>query len=78
MMEPVSQENEAAVCASMVAGCEAALEGFDVSLADDLRALGELGDDTSAQAVALRVRTVRTLHAAIAAGHSQCEGGCRV
>lgn len=60
MMEPVSKENEANVCDSMVAGCEAALDAFTASLSDDLRALGELGDDTSARAVALRVRTVRS------------------
>lgn len=60
MMEPVSMENEASVCESMVAGCEAALDAFTASLADDLRALGELGQDTSARAVALRVRSVRS------------------
>eukprot|EP00892_Ulva_mutabilis_P002294 jgi/Ulvmu1/12065/UM083_0078.1 len=57
MMEPVSEENEAAVCDSMVAGCEAALAAFPTTLAEDIRALDELADDTSARAVALRVRS---------------------
>lgn len=58
MMEPVSEENEAAVCESMAAGCEEALATFTASLAADLRELRELGGDRSARATALRVRTV--------------------
>ena len=60
MLEPVSQDNEAAVCESMVAGCEAALSAFTTSLAEDIRALDELGGVMSARAVALRVLSVRT------------------
>ena len=59
MLQPVSRENEQAVCDSMVAGCEAAVAGYATSLAEDLRVQASMKDgDTSSTALALRVRMV--------------------
>lgn len=60
MCEPISRGNEAAVCSSMAAGCEGALQRYRTTLADDIKALDACDASTSAEMrMALRVRMVR-------------------
>jgi [ribulose-bisphosphate carboxylase]/[fructose-bisphosphate aldolase]-lysine N-methyltransferase len=60
MQQPVSVENEQAVCEGMISGCEAAVASYPTSLADDIRQLAEVSKgDNSPRALALRVRMVR-------------------
>lgn len=60
MQDPVSEENEKAMCESIVAGCEAAVAAYPTSLADDLGLQASMkAADTSPRALALRVRMVR-------------------
>lgn len=40
MLQPVSPDNEAAVCQSMVEGCRSALSAYETTIDEDLRLLG--------------------------------------
>lgn len=63
MLQPVSRENEEAVCDSMVAGCEAAVASYGTSLAEDIKENALLKEgDMSPAALALRVRMVGTTY----------------
>lgn len=60
MMQPVSRENEAAVCEGVVAGCEAALARHAGSPAQTIAALDAAGADRDSENyLALRLRRVR-------------------
>jgi [ribulose-bisphosphate carboxylase]/[fructose-bisphosphate aldolase]-lysine N-methyltransferase len=60
MRDPVSAANEEAVCTSMAAGCDAALEGYGTTLAEDIKALDTCdGAEELERYIALRVRMVR-------------------
>jgi hypothetical protein len=56
MLLPVSEANEEAVCKSMAAGCEGALQAYPTSLADDINALDSCTD--AKVRVALQIRMV--------------------
>ena len=60
MQDPVSKDNEQAVCTSMQAGCDAALEAYSTTLAQDIKALDACDAEAEPEKhIALRVRLVR-------------------
>ena len=59
MLNPVSEGNENAICASMASGCDAALVAYETSFADDLKALDACDAQQEPERyIALKVRRV--------------------
>jgi hypothetical protein len=57
MVLPMSESNEEAVCKSMASGCEAALQAYPTSLAEDIRVASSTGTKLK---VALGIRMVNS------------------
>ena len=59
MLNPVSEGNENAICASMASGCDAALAAYETSFADDIKALDACDAQQEPERyIALQVRRV--------------------
>ena len=73
MNQPVSVENETAVCENMIEGLRAAVQAYPTSLADDLKAAdsADVVPGTPAD-IGMRVRTVRAPVSVHCASH-KCE-----